>query len=143
MTDNELFSAFEQEYFFVGQFINDFVGVPDKAAGISHEQWLIMKAIKTHEQWLLADLAKMLRVSRPAVSAKISGLIKFGYIRQQEDPTDRRKKFLYLTDTGEAIVEKLEQAHQDRFQKLSKTLGKKQSENLLSAIKMIESAITA
>ncbi|GAB6092759.1 MarR family winged helix-turn-helix transcriptional regulator [Furfurilactobacillus curtus] len=138
MTDLELMRAFDEEYLFVGRFLSEFISAPDREYGLSHEQWLILEAIEEHDRWLLADLADMLHVTRPAVSSKISVLVRMSLIEQQEDPEDRRKKFLKLTDKGRKILKKLRDIHAQRFQEWLAVLGREEAQRALLIVQKIE-----
>ena len=53
-------------------------------------------------RWL--DLKNSLKVSDPVLAKHIKRLISKGLIKEQVDPTDRRRKIYFLTDAGKKAI---------------------------------------
>ncbi len=90
-------------------------------AGITTQQWLIMLFIdgdpniyyvdKTpldKEGILASEIAEALNVSRPNITNLISSLMRKDLIMQIEDPEDKRRKRLRLTEKGEQVLQQIE-----------------------------------
>lgn len=54
------------------------------------------------------DLAKKLNLSAPTVNKTLGGLFLNNYVRAESGPDDKRTSFVFLTDEGRAIREKIE-----------------------------------
>jgi DNA-binding MarR family transcriptional regulator len=57
---------------------------------------------------LASDIATDRGVSRASISALIASLLRKRLVRQVEDPSDRRRKFLSITSRGQKALEKIE-----------------------------------
>jgi len=55
----------------------------------------------------LGALSEDLVLSLAAVSRAVDGLVQRGYVKRQEDPTDRRSKLVTVTARGRAIYERV------------------------------------
>ena len=62
-------------------------------------QFQIIRAI-AHGRSTVGDIAEACRISPPAVSRQIDGLVEMGIISRQRDPENRRKIILTLTEKG-------------------------------------------
>ena len=64
---------------------------------------------------LASRLADHLAVSRPSVTSVVDGLVARGLVVRLPDPDDRRKVGHALTDAGLAILERADEAIDQRF----------------------------
>jgi DNA-binding MarR family transcriptional regulator len=55
----------------------------------------------------LGALSEDLVLSLAAVSRAVDGLVQRGYVKRQEDPTDRRSKLVTVSARGRAIYERV------------------------------------
>lgn len=91
-----------------------------KFAGLTTQQYVILLHLakdpnipfiengKFDEGMLASELAESLKISRPGITNLIRTLIQKELVQQIEDPIDRRKKRLALTDTSRALMLELE-----------------------------------
>lgn len=56
----------------------------------------------------LGGVARRLKADPPTMSGVVDGLVNAGYVERREDPNDRRKLRLYLTERARAIAGELE-----------------------------------
>jgi DNA-binding MarR family transcriptional regulator len=91
-------------------------------AGLSAQQWLVLLQVagdpnfhspggrgSLHARGVMAsEIAEARGVSRPNVSALVAQLMAKGFVRQKEEPTDRRRKGLFMTARGRAALRRLE-----------------------------------
>jgi DNA-binding MarR family transcriptional regulator len=70
------------------------------------------------EERSVKALAEALGVSLPAMSRAVDGLFERGFVRREEDPSDRRMKRIGLTDAGRAVPLALGQARLSALQEL-------------------------
>lgn len=67
--------------------------------GISYNSLLYLELIFCMDgKCSVSDIAKLLNISKPAVSLKINELIKQGLVTKKTDPKDKRRNFLYVND---------------------------------------------
>jgi DNA-binding MarR family transcriptional regulator len=77
--------------------------------GITFEQrWMgVLDLLVRQGPMSVKDLARDLGVSHPSVSQTRASLLTAGLIAERVDPGDGRRRALYLTPEGEALVETL------------------------------------
>jgi DNA-binding MarR family transcriptional regulator len=56
------------------------------------------------------EIAEQMGVSSATVSRAIDGLVETGRIDRREDPADRRRRTLTVTDAGRQVIEQVNQA---------------------------------
>ena len=78
--------------------------------GITFEQrWMgVLDILARQGPMSVKDLARDLRISHPSVSQTRSSLLLGGFVAERLDPADRRRRALYLTPEGQALVETLQ-----------------------------------
>lgn len=57
----------------------------------------------------LSEVAEALKVTRPTATRLVDGLEERGWIRRQPDPHDRRKVRLYATESGQQVVQAVQE----------------------------------
>jgi len=83
------------------------------------------------------DLANHLGVTMAAVSQLLDPLIASGLVLRSENPEDRRKKLIALTEMGKDLVKKSMNTRHAWLSELSGVLSDAEKENLLPAIKLL------
>lgn len=87
-------------------------------ANLTTQQWLVLLQIANDPNFphhassgkpvLASDIARMRGVSRATVSAVVTTLKSRGLIREVPDPDDRRRRYLVITRSGMAALDKIE-----------------------------------
>ena len=115
--------------------------------GITHAQWMVLIALMRREGISQARLAEYLEVEPITLSRMIDRLE--GLIQRTEDPTDRRTKLLYLTDSAREVLKRLRSygavvlteasqgISEDEIQQFVSTINRIRA-NLLNALGPIE-----
>lgn len=77
--------------------------------GVTFEQrWMgVLDLLARQGPMSVKDLARGLRISHPSVSQTRSSLLGAGLVAESVDPGDGRRRLLYLTPEGQALVETL------------------------------------
>ena len=73
--------------------------------GLTVTQLRLLGHLREKEGLSNAELADLLYVTRPSVSALLERLERGGFIRREVSPTDRRGIRIWLEDSGRAAVE--------------------------------------
>lgn len=74
-----------------------------------NDSWFLVAFVLSRKEGLsVNDIAETLGISHAAVSQMYGAMERKGLLKVQEDESDRRKKLLFLSDSGSAAVEKLE-----------------------------------
>lgn len=90
-------------------------------AGLTTQQWLVLLQIagdpnfparaRDDDQPVLAsDIARVRGLSRATISAVVGALVKRGFVREEPDPIDRRRRHLAITAAGSKALEAIEPA---------------------------------
>ncbi len=90
-----------------------------------------------HGSGSVNDLANYLGVTMAAVSQLLDPLIAGGLVLRSENPNDRRKKLIVLTDMGKSLVEKSMNTRHAWLSELSQFLSDSEKEQLIPAIKIL------
>jgi len=93
-----------------------------REGGLSVQQWLVLLQIANKSRFpqpaqarrastagvLASEIANARGVSRPNISALVAVLLRKHMVEQLEDPNDRRRKTLRITDKGLQALEQIE-----------------------------------
>lgn len=111
--------------------------------GITTQQWLVLLHLAADPNIAFvedrnmvrpifaSDLAEALNVSRPNITNLVNSLSEKGMMDQITDRTDRRKKFLTLTDKGRKVLETIEPYRHRANERLLTQLSAEQKEQML------------
>jgi len=81
----------------------DFISDPDEILekyGFGRAHHRIIHFVGRHPGIRVAELLSILRITKQSLGRVLKELIDTGYVYQQEGETDRRRRLLYLTDSG-------------------------------------------
>ncbi|WP_049974404.1 MarR family winged helix-turn-helix transcriptional regulator [Azospirillum sp. B4] len=84
-----------------------------------------------------SEIAAARGLSRPHISATVTELLRKGLIRQEDDPSDRRRKLLSATAEGLAVLRRLQPLRQAVNDLLLADLDSHQRRTLLEALRII------
>ena len=78
--------------------------------GVAFEQrWMgVLDLLARQGPMSVKDLARDLKISHPSVSQTRGSLLTAGLVAERLDPADGRRRALYLTPEGQALVETLQ-----------------------------------
>lgn len=114
--------------------------------GITTQQWLILLYIygdpnipflnsqRMKEGVFAKDIADALDVSKPNIANLVNILSQKGLITQIEDPIDRRRKRLKITDKGIEVISCMEQKRQEANQALFASLDQNERLEMLQLL---------
>jgi DNA-binding MarR family transcriptional regulator len=88
---------------------------------ITMPQFIILSYLEKQGPTRMTDLAIYMSVSTAAMTGAVSRLVRFGYVRREADPKDRRIIKVRLTAKGEAVVRRV---HLERRQSIIDVFGK-------------------
>jgi DNA-binding MarR family transcriptional regulator len=89
------------------------------------------------EERSVKALAESLGVSLPAMSRAVDGLFERGFVRREEDASDRRMKRVWLTDAGHSVPRALNEARLSALQELMSSLADEEALALQHALGLI------
>jgi len=106
LTDEEMRQALELLFFAY----RDFTGEPDAilaADGFGRAHHRVIYFVKRNPSITVNRLLGILQITKQSLSRVLGQLVREGYIDQQTDPADRRRRSLTLTTKGEALEARL------------------------------------
>ena len=98
--------------------------------GLSVAKYEVLHAIYRDEGLSQQSLARRLLVAKSNVTVLSQRLEADGLIRRERDPEDGRGHCVFLTDTGQEIVEQAVQLHAEVVELMAKGLTRRQAEML-------------
>ncbi len=104
----------------------DFVADPDEileGLGFGRAHHRILHFVGRDPGMTVASLLDILKITKQSLARVLKELIDKGYVFQKEGEVDRRQRLLYLTDTGEALRQKLMAPQIARFQQAAAETG--------------------
>jgi DNA-binding MarR family transcriptional regulator len=98
----------------------------------------IKKGVKpdTHDM-KVSEISKHLHVTAPTITQLLKGLEAQGLIERRVDPSDRRAVGIQLTQKGERVTHKAEEAFSTTFHGLIEYLGEEQSNQLADLLSQV------
>lgn len=97
--DAEIVELIELLFFAYRDFISD----PDEILqkyGFGRAHHRVIHFVGRHPGIRVAELLSILRITKQSLGRVLKELIDTGYVLQQEGETDRRRRLLFLTDSG-------------------------------------------
>lgn len=70
---------------------------------ITYSQFILIHYIKDNEQPTITELAELMNITKPSLTAGVNKLIKLGLVDKTQSEDDKRVHYLHLTDKGHSI----------------------------------------
>ena len=96
----------------------DFISDPDEILGkygFGRAHHRVVHFVGRHPGIRVAELLSILRITKQSLGRVLKELIDSGYVFQEEGETDRRRRLLYLTESGCALHKELMSPQIKRF----------------------------
>lgn len=77
---------------------------------IGSGQYIFLMAIAGRDRMTQKALSEALLIDKTTTAKAIAKLEAEGYVRREADPADNRYQLLYLTEAGQAVVPKVQEA---------------------------------
>ncbi|WP_321392934.1 MarR family transcriptional regulator [Emcibacter sp.] len=104
----------------------DFISWPDDVLqqyGMGRAHHRILHFVNRNPGLMVADLLKLLNITKQSLSRVLGMLVEEGYVRQEIGPTDRRQRLLYLTQKGEQLLAEIAEHQKEHLLKACRTAG--------------------
>ena len=115
----------------------------NKQSGLTGPQLMVMQKIAQLDAPLAKQVAEEITLSAATVTTIINRLESRGLVNRQRSETDKRKVHLYLSDSGQAILNHAPKPLQEHFIKRYQGLDEWEQSQLLSSIERIASMMNA
>lgn len=75
--------------------------------GVPVEQWRILKVLSDGNGHSMGDLADAVLLNHPTLTKMIDRMVSDTLVYRVQDPTDRRKVLMFVSDRGKALCKRL------------------------------------
>ncbi|WP_159722707.1 MarR family winged helix-turn-helix transcriptional regulator [Enterococcus sp. CSURQ0835] len=96
----------------------------------SHGQNRVLRMLLKHDGCSQKELVTQLKIRPASVSELLTKLEKKGYVRRQQNETDRRVTNFFLTDSGRALVANFEQVRLEYGEEIFSVLNETEKTQL-------------
>jgi DNA-binding MarR family transcriptional regulator len=111
--------------------------------GITPQQHLLLLAVRGHANYpnvSIGDVAQALQIRHHSASLLVDRCVRRGLLFRREDPDDRRRALVALTDLGQEVLDTITRANRRQLQTLKAQIFR---ESLWEAILAYEGAAEA
>ena len=87
-----------------------------RANGITPQQHLVLAVTRGHPDYpqvAIGALADALQLRQSSTSLLVDRCVKRGLLHRQEDPRDRRRVIVWLTEEGQSILDRVTDANRE------------------------------
>ena len=115
----------------------------DAVAELTMAQLKVLFRLHNRGAVTSGKLAAGLNVTLPTITSVIDRMIGHGLVERRDDPTDRRRVIVALSNDGEALVERIQQGRRQRLSVVIDALDAKDLRDLVSGLTALTGAIEA
>jgi DNA-binding MarR family transcriptional regulator len=93
--------------------------------GITPQQHLLLLAVRGHSHYpgvSIGDVAEALQIRHHSASLLVDRCVRRGLLSRREDPADRRRALVALTDEGQSVLDDITRANRRQLQSLKAQL---------------------
>ncbi|MFB1051493.1 MarR family winged helix-turn-helix transcriptional regulator [Paraliobacillus sp. JSM ZJ581] len=137
MDKGEFFQQFVRFTASVHQVTNDMTK-EIRIENITTVQYKILELIKVSQPVTLSEISECLHLSLPNASRELKKLIQCQLCEKIIDPNDRRKFDIHLTEKGTALMNKVFQQLEIKFQERINNLTEPELKEIQDAFKILQ-----
>jgi DNA-binding MarR family transcriptional regulator len=101
------------------------------ADGVSVEQWRILRALSDGRGHTMGDLAEAALMPHPTLTKAVDRLVDSALVYRRQDPTDRRRVAVYLSDRGIELLGRLDSRVAAHHRAIEEAFGTQRTERLM------------
>jgi DNA-binding MarR family transcriptional regulator len=93
--------------------------------GITPQQHLLLLAVRGHAHYpnvSIGDVAEALQIRHHSASLLVDRCVRRGLLSRREDPNDRRRALVSLTDEGQTVLDSITRANRRQLNSLKAQL---------------------
>jgi DNA-binding MarR family transcriptional regulator len=105
--------------------------------GITPQQYVLLMVTRGHDSYpgvAIGDIAQSLQIRQSSASLLVDRSVKRGLLERREDPQDRRRAIVHLTEEGQQILDRIMEANRRQLGALRDSLFR---ESFLKALRQI------
>jgi DNA-binding MarR family transcriptional regulator len=112
-----------------------------KPLGITRAQWWIIAHLSRRDGMVQTELASMLDVGKPSLSAVIDRLEKSGLIERRPHPSDRRAKSIFMTQKARKLLTQMQAAERKYNELILCDLSEADRDQLLMLLERVKNTL--
>lgn len=105
--------------------------------GLTHAGFVLLMALWISGPREIRELARLQRVSRPAIVSAVGTLERAGFVRRVRDDSDRRLVRVELTVEGRALIRRANTVHHRFEQRISRVLSRQEQRTLAGLLRRL------
>ena len=109
---------------------------------LTRAQLRILAQLRQEGPAAVGQLAGLLGVTLPSITATVDRLVQAGLVTREDDPNDRRRVINRLTPTGTALIERLQEGKRARLIVALEHLSPEDVDILARGLTALEHALT-
>ncbi len=98
--------------------------------GVPVEQWRILTILSSGKGLSMGELAEAVLLNHPTLTKMIDRMVSEALVYRAQDPKDRRKVLMYLSDRGKALAKRLKPLAQRHEARIIQNYGDKSTNEL-------------
>lgn len=98
--------------------------------GVPVEQWRILTILSSGKGLSMGELAEAVLLNHPTLTKMIDRMVSEALVYRAQDPKDRRKVLMYLSDRGKALAKRLKPLAQSHEARIIQNYGDKSTNEL-------------
>jgi DNA-binding MarR family transcriptional regulator len=109
--------------------------------GVPVEQWRILKVLSDGNGHSMGELADAVLLNHPTLTKMIDRMVSDALVYRVQDPTDRRKVLMFVSDRGMGLCKRLNSLAMSQEQHILENYGDKSTSELKRLLEsLIDSA---
>jgi MarR family transcriptional regulator, organic hydroperoxide resistance regulator len=98
--------------------------------GVPVEQWRILKILSDGDGHSMGELAEAVLLNHPTLTKMVDRMVSDTLVYRVQDPTDRRKVLMFISDRGKVLCRKLNSLAADQEEHILESYGDKSTSEL-------------
>ena len=112
------------------------------AAGLTEQQWRIIRILHEHNDMEFHELARLACVMPPSLTGMVTRLERKKLLRRRKVPSDQRRLHVMLTHDGKARFAAVSRSMEQRYLLIEAQFGKRRLAALFSLLRQAQSLQT-
>jgi len=110
--------------------INRQLEVRLRREGVPVEQWRILKVLSDGSGHSMGDLAEAVLLNHPTLTKMIDRMVTDSLVYRVQDPDDRRKVLMYISERGKVLAQRLSLLAQSQETHIAENYGDRATADL-------------
>lgn len=110
----------------------------DKGVSLSMTEVHVLEAIKNTKDPSMGEVAKRLRITLGTLTTSINILVRKKHVTRFNDPSDRRKVYLKLTNNAKEVLKIHDEFHDEMIDAVFKDLNIEDNEILMKSLENLK-----